>query len=426
MASRVRDFFKDFQGFAPDAKKLVYASILAAVGDATVWFLLTLYLNFLEYTRPQIGTVIFIMSIFSVLPILPAGYLGDRFGRRRLVLLGICVYSAGIWFLISADSLADFYIGAAIWGYGHSLYGPAFMSFLSEKVEISRCKFLFGFQMFASMLASGSAVLFYGFMPEVLSDFLNVTVQNGYQLVFFFGLAFTLYQLVPLVLTQKGTFGEEDGQVKIIQNKNDIPSIPKLTLIKLCIPMALFGLGAGLIVPFFQVWFQWRFDTKVEDIGILWSFTQYLWAFSYLVMPNIARKRGSVRAITTVQVAAIIALLGIPASPNFIFVTIPYITRMVLMNMAWPVFQSYSLSQMPEEHRNFTMSGTNFSFNGTKALTPLIAGYLFNWSLQIPFLITACLYIIGTAAFYFFFKKKDDCTSEGTARNYRITKNHKL
>lgn len=408
MASRVSEFFKDFRGFEPDAKKLIYASVLAAVGDATIWFLLTLYLNFLEYSRPQIGTLIFIMSVFSVLPLLPAGYLGDRFGRRRLIVLGICIYSAGIWFLISADTLAEFYVGAAIWGYGHALYMPAFMSFLSEKVEIKRCKFLFGFQMFASMLASGTAVLFYGFMPEMFSEFMGVTVQNGYRLVFFIGLAFTLYQLVPLVLTQKTNLEGDCSEFRDAQKEDDIPKLPRLTLVKLCIPMALFGLGAGLIVPFFQVWFQWRFDSSVEDIGILWSFTQYLWAVSYLVMPNIARKRGSVRAITTVQIAAIIALLGIPASPNFALVTIPYITRMVLMNMTWPVFQSYSLSQMPQEHRNFTISSINFSFNGTKALTPLIAGYLFDWSLQIPFLITAGLYIVGTAAFHLFFRKKDD------------------
>ncbi|UCE37871.1 MAG: MFS transporter [Thermoplasmata archaeon] len=412
MASRVGEFFKDFRGFEPDAKKLIYASFLSAVGDATLWFLLTLYVNHLEYSRSEIGTLIFIMSIFQVLPLLPAGYLGDRFGRRKMIFLGICIYSAGIWLLIQANTLSEFYVGAAVWGFGHALYIPAFMSFLSEKTEMKRCKFLFGFQMFASMLASASAVLFYGFMPEALSNFFGVTVQNGYRLVFFIGLAFTLYQLVPIVLTKKTSFEEKDGPIEDVQKDNDKPELPKLTLVKLCIPMALFGLGAGLIVPFFQVWFQWRFDTRVEDIGILWSVTQYIWAFSYLVMPNIAEKRGSVRAITTVQVAAIIALLGIPVSPNFLFVTIPYMTRMILMNMTWPVSQSYSLSQMPDEHRSFTLSSVNFSFNGTRALTPLIAGYLFEMNLQLPFFITAGLYVVGTAAFYIFFRKKDDVVSE--------------
>ena len=426
MASRVSGFFKDFRGFEPDAKRLIYASVLAAVGDATVWFLLTLYVRSLGYSPPEIGTLVFIMSAFQVMPMLPAGYIGDRLGRRKMIALGVCIYSVGIWFFIRADILADFYIAAAIWGYGHALYMPAFISFLSEKVEINRCKFLFSLQMFASMIASATAVLFFGFMPDLFSDFLNVTVQNGYRFVFYIGLAFALYQLVPFVLTQQTDLNGECNGFREDKEKDDLPKLPKLTLMKLCIPMALFGLGAGLIVPFFQVWFQWRFDTRVEDIGILWSFTQFLWAFAYLVMPNIARKRGSVRAITTVQVAAIIALVGIPASPNFILVTIPYITRMILMNMTWPVFQSYSLSQMPDENRNFTISSTNFSFNGTKAVTPLIAGYLFDWSLQIPFLITAGLYIVGTVTFYIFFIKKDDRISEKPKAGMRRGVNHKL
>jgi predicted MFS family arabinose efflux permease len=113
-----------------------------------------------------------------------------------------------------------------------------------------------------------------------------------------------------------------------------------------------------------------------------------------------------------VHTFAIIALVGIPASPNFLIVTIPYITRMVLMNMTWPIFQSFSLSQVPEEHRSLTISSTNLSFNATKAVTPFVAGYIFEVSLEIPFLITAALYTVATIAFYWFFRKKDDKESD--------------
>jgi MFS family permease len=412
MVSRGFAYFKPFRGFSPDAKKLVFASGIAAVGDATVWFLLTLYLNFLEFSRPQIGSVIFIMSIFQVMPLLPAGYLADRFGRRRMIFLGICIYSVGIWLLLQASSLSDFYIGAAIWGYGHALYMPAFMSFLSEKVESDRCKFLFGLQMFASMISSATAVLIMGFMPVALGNYLNTTVQNGYRYIFFMGLCFCLFQLVPLIMTEKEKVMGNPDDPKKSKKDSDIPPLPKKILVKLCVPMALFGLGAGLIVPFFQVWFQWRFNTTVEDIGILWSLTQYLWAAAYLVTPALAERKGSVKSITLVHTAAIIALLAIPVSPTFFFVSIAYITRMVLMNSTWPIFQSYSLSQVPDEHRSFTLSSTNFSFNSMKAITPLVAGYLFEFSLQLPFFITAVLYIIGTIAFYMFFKRKDDRRSE--------------
>jgi MFS family permease len=408
MPSRGTEFLKSFKGFPKDAKKLVWASVLAAVGDAAVWFMLTLYLNSLEYSKTEIGSVVFIMSIFQVLPMLPAGYLGDRFGRRRMIILGICISAAGLFLLIYANVLAEFYVGAAVWGYGHALYMPAFMSFLSEKVEMERCKYLFGFQMFASMLTSATAVLIIGFMPTQLSNYLSTTEQNGYRYVFYVGLCFTLYQLVPLMLTDSGSTKFKDRQDVDIDSEGEIPPLPKSTLIKLCIPMALFGLGAGLIVPFFQVWFQWKFDARVEDIGILWAVTQYLWALAYLLTPGLAERKGSVRSMTLVNGCAIVALLAIPVSPTFFFVSIAYITRMVLMNSTWPIFSSYSLSQIPEEHRSFTLSSTNFSFNSMKALTPLIAGYLFNVSLNLPFFITAVLYIIGTTSFYLFFRRKDD------------------
>jgi MFS family permease len=412
MARGGMQFFKPFRGFSLDAKKLVVVSVIAAVADATVWFLLTLYLDDLNYSRSQIGSVIFIMSIFQVMPLLPAGYIGDRFGRKKMIFLGICIYSVGMFFLIRANSLSDFYIGAAIWGYGHALYMPAFMSFLSERVESERRKFLFGFQMFASMMSSASAVLIMGFMPATLSNYLNTTLQNGYRYVFFAGLCFSLYQLVPFALTDKEKCESNFTNLKSYKKDPDVPPLPKKTLVKLCIPMALFGLGAGLIVPFFQVWFKWRFDTRVEDIGILWSLTQYLWAAAYLITPALADRKGSVKSITLVHTAAIIALLAIPVSPTFFFVAIAYITRMVLMNSTWPIFQSYSLSHVPDEHRSFTLSSTNFSFNSMKAITPLVAGYLFQYSLQLPFFITAVLYIIGTVAFFMFFRKKDDIGSK--------------
>jgi MFS family permease len=408
MASGVAEYFKPFRGFSLDAKKLVVVSVIAAVADATVWFLLTLYLDDLGFSRPQIGSVIFIMSIFQVMPLLPAGYLGDRFGRKKMILLGICIYSSGMFFLLKASTLPEFYIGAAIWGYGHALYMPAFMSFLSEKVDSERRKFLFGFQMFASMLSSATAVLIMGFMPVALSNYFNLTLQDGYRYVFFAGLCFSLYQIVPFVLTDKEKCESNFKDLRSYKKDPNIPPLPKRVLVKLCIPMALFGLGAGLIVPFFQVWFKWRFDTRVEDIGILWSVTQYLWAAAYLLTPALAERKGSVRSITLIHIGAIIALVAIPVSPTFFFVAIAYITRMVLMNSTWPIFQSYSLSHVPAEHRSLTLSSTNFSFNSMKAITPLVAGYLFEISLEIPFFITAVLYIIGTVSFYIFFKGRDD------------------
>jgi MFS family permease len=407
MSQRVTELFSAFKGFNIDAKRLVWASVIAAISDAFVWFLLTLYLDSLGYSEVELGSVIFVMAISSTLPLMLCGYLSDRFGRRRMIFIGVMLRIIGLGLLVRANSLVDFYLGASVWGLGHAAHMPAFMGFLSEKVEEQRRKFLFGFQMFGSMVASASAVLVAGFLPDFLSSSYNWTLQESYSVIFFISMWFCILQLFPLMLTR-----EEPPEVSRVKpdstEKKLLPPVPRRTLLMLCIPMALLGLGAGLVIPFFQVYFRWRFDTSIQDIGILFSLTQFLWAGAYLLMPNIAEKRGSVNSITVVHTGAIIALLAIPISPSFYFVAVAYITRMVLMNSTWPIFQSYSLSQVPKEHRSLTLSATNFSFNVTKAITPLVGGYLFAQSLGLPFFITAILYAIATLTFYFLFRKRDD------------------
>ena len=105
---------------------------------------------------------------------------------------------------------------------------------------------------------------------------------------------------------------------------------------------------------------------------------------------------------------AIIALLAIPASPIFRLAALAHIARMVLMNSTWPIFNSYALSHVPNEHRSLTLSSTSFAFSSMRALTPLAAGYLFGISLALPFMITAVLYVIAIISFYLFFRRRDD------------------
>lgn len=409
MPHKYSEMFSAFKGFNTDAKRLVWHSVLAAISDAFVWFLLTLYLDSLGYSEVELGSVIFAMSISSTLPLMLCGYLSDRFGRRRMIFIGVMMRIIGLGLLVRANSLVDFYLGASVWGLGHAAHMPSFMGFLSEKVEEQRRKFLFGFQMFGSMIASASTVLVAGMLPDFLSSSYNWTLQESYGIIFLISMWFCILQLFPLMLTRE----KSPGVCRAVsapdsRDKKLLPPVPRVTLILLCIPMALLGLGAGLVIPFFQVYFRWRFDTSIQNIGILFSFTQFLWAGAYLLMPNIAERKGSVRAITTVQVAAIIALVAIPISPNFYFVAVAYITRMVLMNSTWPIFQSYSLSQVPREHRSLTLSATNFSFNVMKAVTPLVGGYLFAQSLELPFFITAILYTVATVTFFIFFRRRDD------------------
>lgn len=399
------DSLRGFSGFGGQAKAMILATVLEGVGNSFIWFLFTLYLEELRYTPGSIGIVLMIMGLTSTVPLLPAGYLGDRFGRKRMILLGICTNAFGVLLVILASSYWMFCAGSVFWGLGHSFYGPAFLALMSEKVGERRRKYLFSLQAFAGMVSGAAAIFAAGFLPEILSTAMGTSLREGFRATFWAGLVCVALQLpviIPMSEERKvGTIDADGGAVRL-------PPIPWRTLLLLCLPMILLGIGAGLIVPFFQLYFVWRFNTPMSVIGLLFSLTHFFWGLAYLVMPYFADKVGSVNAITIVQWVAIVALIGIPISPSFHFVALMYLIRMVVMNSTWPILQSFSLGRVPKEHGSFTLSATNFSFNVPKGLSPGIAGFIFEFDLELPFFICAGFYMMATIMFFLAFRRFDD------------------
>jgi MFS family permease len=398
-----------FGDFTPQAKYMVFASVLEGIGASFVWFLYALYLEEQMFTPGTIGIILMIMGLSQTVPLLPAGYLGDRFGRKRMVFIGIVVNAFGIIVVIQADTFLTLCAGSTLWGLGQAFYRPSFMALMSEKVDEKKRKYLFSLQAFASMVSGACALLVAGYLPGIFAELMDTALINGYRATFWLGTVILIGQvvmLVPVTETEKYGTGLDKGEQGV--DEGACPPIPWGTLFLLCLPMILLGLGAGLIVPFFQLYFVWRFDTPVHIIGILFAITHFFWGIAYLIMPYYADRVGSVKAITIVQWIAIGALLGIPLSPNFFLVSLMYLIRMVVMNSTWPILSSYSLSQVPSEHRSFTLSATNFSFNVPKGLTPGIAGFIYSFNLELPFFICAAFYTVATIIFYMAFRKRDD------------------
>ena len=407
-----------FSGYGPQAKAMMFATILQGVGGSFFWFLFTLYLGELMYSPGAIGIILMIMGFTSTLPLLPAGYLGDRFGRKIMIVTGLTMTVISPFIVIFGQGFLFLCIGATLWGLGGSFYGPAFLALMSEKVTERRRKYLFSLQSFGGMISGACTILIAGFTPRFLSGILDISILDGYKTTFAIAAFFLLLEY-PIVMSL-----DEKKKEKLVlrvfakgcqgpkqKTKRSPPPIPWKTIVLLCLPMALLGIGAGLIVPFFQLYFVWRFNTPVEILGILFSITQFFWGISYLIMPYVSDRIGSVKAISIVQTLAIVALIGIPISPSFHFVAMMYIIRMVSMNSAWPILQSYSIGRVPKEHSSFTLSATNFSFNVPKGLTPGIGGYIYEYNLELPFFICAAFYIVATILFFVSFRGSDDLGS---------------
>jgi MFS family permease len=60
--------------------------------------------------------------------VLASGYLSDRYGHRRVILVGVCVFTAFTWLIGTAPSFQPAFVYRLVSGFGEGLFWPAAMS----------------------------------------------------------------------------------------------------------------------------------------------------------------------------------------------------------------------------------------------------------------------------------------------------------
>jgi len=177
------------------------------------------------------------------------------------------------------------------------------------------------------------------------------------------------------------------------------------------IPQATIGFGAGFVIPYFQVYFEKRFDVPINDIGIAFMLNNLVMAAALLLIPKAAERMGSIRATLATQVGAITLLVIIPfVPPPYYWLCVAlFIARMVLMNVSGPILTAYMLQHVPQHARGTATSMTMIAWVTSNSLGIFIGGFLWNEGVYWPqFIICLTLYVVATFMYATFFLKKDD------------------
>jgi MFS family permease len=84
-----------------DERRLVTASFFMGVVAAVYWYIIILYLNALEFSSVEIGLIFGVGTIAGVVSLLLTGFLADKFGRKRLLILGLAGDMVGLALFLS-------------------------------------------------------------------------------------------------------------------------------------------------------------------------------------------------------------------------------------------------------------------------------------------------------------------------------------
>ncbi|KYK32103.1 MAG: MFS transporter [Theionarchaea archaeon] len=383
---------EELRSFSRNARLFLLSNGILSLSSGIFYLVFNIYVvEGLEYSESFLGILLSASPFSGALFSLPAGMLGDRIGRKRCLIAGAAASVLFRGLLATATPQGVLIAANAVLGFTVTLTYVSFAPFMMENASSKERVHLFSVNGAISILGYTTGAFLGGRLPSILS----MPQPEALRATLLVSVALSCAAVIPLLfLTEKRkeTFFSE----KIVKSTS---LMKKFLLIQV-----LVGFGAGLIVPFFNIFFRIRMEASIETIGIIFSLGSIATGTATFLAAPVASRWGKVRSIVVTQLGSLPFLLMIAYSPTLYLVTTGYIAREALMNMGGPIASAFMMEQMKEEERATVNGIINGGWNGSWGCSNIIAGSLMNRNLyEIPFLITCALYAVSTFLYYIFF-----------------------
>jgi MFS family permease len=405
-----------------DVSLVILARLFMSGTRALAGIVAPIYLALIGFSAEQLGLLFVAVAITSALFTAAVGLLSDRIGRKPfLVALPLFAALAAVAFAVTRDvpllfafaALGSFGRGAGAGGGSIGPYQPAEQALLAEAAPPRARNDVFGRMAFASSLGAliGGGPL--ATLPDLLPR-LHLGGPDGmagYRAAFLaMAVLATIAALlvVPIadprpVLPTSATPTAQSGR----RSWNPLRNISPVSwpiLVRLWVTNSVNGLAVGFFGPFITYWFFRRYGAGTALVGALFTLVNLAALASNLYAPRLAERLGLVRAIFWGRALQAVLMIPMVLAPTFWLAGVLYLLRMQAQRIALPLRQSYVMAVVPTHERGTVAAFSNLPTQVTSAITPGIAGYLFDTvSLELPFEIGAALQFLNASLFYFFF-----------------------
>ncbi len=402
----IKEYARNVKAFKPNARLYLVNVVITGVAMGVFRLLFNFYILSLGYDEALLGNLITINNLTALIVALPAGYLADLLGRKRALMLAGGLVSLSIVVMIYWQQEQGFYIMNVLSGFAQSLAAVTMAPFLMENSQAEERTYLFSFSSGLQMAMASVGNWIGGYLPTWVSIARGVsptssTAYAGSLLVV--GLLSVL-GLIPLVFIRIKRL--EKAERSIFAPLSYASRNPVL-LGKLILPMLITSIGAGLIMPFMNVFFRIAHQKPDPVIGTLFAWGSLAMGIGLMVAPPIAQRMGKIQFVVVTQGISIPFLVVLGFSPLFWLSAAAYYVRLALMNMSGPVYQTFVMEQVEPSARATVASLVSMSWNFGWAFSPTISGWMqVRYGFAPPFLGTIILYTISTGLYWTFFWRK--------------------
>jgi MFS family permease len=394
--------------FQRNARLYLINVMLAGAAFGVFRLLFNFYVLSLGYDESLLGQLITTNNLSALIVALPIGYLADRLGRKWSLLLSGIVTSLSVVAMVLWPSVGLFYGMNVLLGMAQSLGAVTTAPFLMENSGEEERTYLFSFSFGLQMLAGFVGNWLGGYLPAWLGSWQGADATSSAAYGWALGAVSVLAMLglVPLFgLRRMFKGGEKEARTMFAPISYFWKA--RSLLGRLILPLLLTSLGAGMVMPFMNVFFRTVHHQSDGMIGTLFAWGSLAMGLGMLIAPPLAERYGKIQVVVVTQALSIPFLIILGYSPWFWLSAGAYYVRVGLMNMSNPVYQTFVMEHVDPESRATVASLTSMAWNFGWAFSPSVSGALQVGSgFGLPYLITIVCYIFAVALYWQFFWRK--------------------
>jgi MFS family permease len=403
MKNILRIYWTKVKQFSPNARLFLASVVITGAALGIYRLLFNFYILSLNMNANVAGQLQSANSTAALLLAVPMGYLADLLGRKKSLILGglvVCLSVVGmvIWPFKGALFAMTILNGAA-----QSLSAVTMSPFLIENSGEEERTYLFslgsGVQMSASFLGNSVG----GNMPSWVATRLGIsaTSSTAYAGALVFVAVVALVGLLPFFFMKMPSLGKsEQAFFAPFAYAYKQPVL----LGKLIIPMLVTSIGAGLLMPFMNIFFRMVYKQPDPVIGNLLAWGSLAMAIGLVIAPPIADRIGKIKLVVMTQALSIPFLTVLGSAPWFWLSATAYYVRIALMNMSGPVYQTFVMERVEPGARATVASLVSMANSFGWAFSPSISGWLqVNYGFGPVFAGVIMLYSLSTFLYWKFF-----------------------
>lgn len=416
MTRWLRSWVLTIRSFNRNIRMFMLANILIQIGMGIFMVMYNLYIRGLGYSESVNGSVIAINSLATALMLIPAGILSDRFGRKRLIIIGTTLTAIVLFgrSIVTAEQpmLMFGFLAGVVW----ALSQVSGVPFLAENSKPNERMHLFSIHFAMVTVANVVGNLLGGFIADGFHTLFNVGIVESIRISLIFGAVVFSIGLVPLFQLKTVTKLEDARQSKTVDPKvvsRDEESFKKnfKMIVLFGLSNLMIGTGSGLVIPYLNLYFANRFDASNSYVGLIIALGSAMTAVAMLIGPILVKRVGKVRALVIFQFVSIPFLFITGFTNSLVIASIGFLLRQALMNAGNPITSAIAMDVVHDKYKGLANSVNQMVFNLGWAMMGLPAAWLVTtygnyWGYAFTFSITGCLYLVASTYFYIIFGRK--------------------